>query len=249
MPELTGGKAFTGLIRPGLCEEFAPFPRWVGEELQMTPTPQRYRSSLEYLDGQHAAFRFLEQEADSDSIWMSIHGHPKTQEYRRYRAIFDALSYASGIGARFLAFYNRRNSVEYFAPRLQVALAPVNIPGVSGELGPNQDRLMWTQYLRTVAQLGWPTGCDPALYTGKWMVKTDINDFYDDIRKTKNAQAELIEPGYWQVVCANPSEGGTERMYWFVREFFKDAPLPPPARLWQSDEADEPITSPFWSGG
>lgn len=206
-------------------------------------SPLRTQSAIEYLQGLHAAFRFLEQDEDTDSAWMCAHHHPYATEYRVYRTTFESLEYASGIGTRYLAFFDRRNWVDLVAPRLRVTWAPTNIAGLSGEFSPSSDPQRWKLYLHTLVQHGWPEACEPSLYSGSWRFKTDVKDFYDDLRKTVGAQAEVLEPGFWQVECYNPSEASVARLFHVVRGFFSAAPLPPPKSIWSHDE--DPITVPL----
>lgn len=185
----------------------------------------------EYLQSQHAAYRNLGQDEDEDSLWMAAHAHPRTADYHRYRAFFESLAYASGIGARYAAFQSPRNYVEYYAPRLSVSWAPSDIPGIEGEISPLRDKLRWLAYLQTAAALGWPAGCTPALYAGTWIIHTDSKDALDDIRTTRGAQVEILESGLWQITCPDPSESSMERLHRLIKRHFGRAALPPPATL------------------
>jgi len=206
---------------------------------------ERIESVVDYLQGQNAAFQFLEQMEDADSVWMKWHGHPCSEQYNRYRAVFDQLRYACGIGARYFAFQDRRNFVEYHSPKLEVTWAPTGLPGVGEELSPSTDRQGWAHYLRTASVLDWPPGVGPRVFSGKLVIRTDTKSLYDEIRRTDEAQAELLEPGFWKVECIDPVASTMERIHHITRQKFASAPLPAPFRLWVSDEDLEPVTTPY----
>lgn len=186
-------------------------------------------NAIDFLNGEHAIYRFLGQEEDSDSVWMSHHGHPFAYAYRRHRSFFNALSFAGGTGTRYVAFHGVRNFMKFQSPRLMLSRTPSGLEGFDGEPGPRLDSHRWIQYLQAAAHHGWPWTCQPELYSGRWIVRTEIEEVLDDFRGTVGATVVLIEPGYWQIVCDNPMEPSMERLHRVSRKYFGLASLPPPS--------------------
>ncbi len=106
-----------------------------------------------------------------DVAFMAAQGHPHADEYRRLRAWFDGLKYASNASARFHSYIDERNHSEYWAPELWIDWNAQGLGGFHGQIYPAMGE-RYDAYLSALADAGWPESHSPDLRPGSMTIAT-----------------------------------------------------------------------------
>ncbi len=122
-----------------------------------------------YLERVHVSYCDYNQKPNRSDQFMADNAHPFADDYRRLRAAFDRLRYACNSSARIVAFKDNENSVDSWAPGLEVAWNPT---GSLSRYAVYPAHPGWMDYLQAAAREGWPEGCDPKLDSGQLLVTT-----------------------------------------------------------------------------
>ncbi|MEJ8837642.1 hypothetical protein [Ramlibacter sp. AN1133] len=205
-----------------------------------TPPPARQSADLAHAEKLHSLYCDWLQRESKDVLRMVQLGHPGAAGYRRLRDFFESLKYACNGGARLFTCAGPTEKSEYWTPDLQLSWYP---SGRSlrefGHVYPAH--ASWTKYVEAAAHAHWPSGCEPRLWVGSWLVHTQdleliaaltrVNPDAVRVHSSQGCQ-QLTFNGLHQGVSPEQIEACAQ----VLREFHREALLP--KRTFEDDALD-----------
>lgn len=126
------------------------------------------------LDAMDRRFSADNQLEDPYNATMARAGHPLARPYRRLRAFYDSLRYASNSGARMFSYASEHEHAAYWAPRLLLGAGPMAAPFERfGKVGPGHPSRAC--FVDSAAAVGFPATAAPGLWPGTWFVRTSLD--------------------------------------------------------------------------
>lgn len=144
---------------------------------------RRTAAALVQLKEHHDRYAHFGQTERADFALMAQLGHPFAKDYRKFRAFFDSLRYASNHRDRYFSFAHLEEHSSFHAPALDLSWTPLEPLRHFGHIYPARED--WEAYIREASRVNWK-GAEPGLDTGHWHVTTRSQDLLSALRALAN---------------------------------------------------------------
>lgn len=190
------------------------------------------KTTLQMLRDTHNQYcDFKQAECSDDHLCVQLE-HPQAELYKTYRAFFDSLKYCCNSNARRVAYRNKDNHVEYWAPSLATAVSyyndldefPTQVYPAMGE--------QWEQFLRKLAKLNWPKKYityPHGLHSGAWHITTTdtkLTTLLKQLSQEHGCVSQKHYGGDGHFCIRSPSPDLWNTVHQLVQRFFAQGCLP-----------------------